>query len=364
MTQPRLKHFGWGREGEGLTPAELAFVLGRIEQRFGPPAGGEVKPPRLEDIKLEPPRLEPPASLPFCSTALYDRAAHAHGKSFPEYVRGLARRLPQRAGRGRLSAHRTGSRGGARLGGRRAGERDAVRRRLERRRRSRAAARCGPLQGGGDDRPARAWPRARSRQDLARRAHRGRRVRPGAGGAAQAARADAPSFPAKFRVLDARRLDRDPLGRSFRLALHPHRRSRGIAARHHPEGRDRDAAAARLGRRSKSGPAADRLRRHPRHHHASLDAVAGSSQISRRRRHAVCGLLHRGQGVAGDLSGRIISGELPHPRPAGSFQHRRRRRQRGDHGARLRVRRSSGRTVDGAGARMLRRSRRQTGPRR
>ncbi len=89
MTQPRLKHFGWGREGEGLTPAELTFVLGRIEQRFGPPSGAEVKPPRLEDIKLEPPRLEPPASLPFCSTALYDRAAHAHGKSFPEYVRGL-----------------------------------------------------------------------------------------------------------------------------------------------------------------------------------------------------------------------------------------------------------------------------------
>ncbi len=57
MTQPRLKHFGWGREGEGLTPAEEAFVLGRIEQRFGPQAGGEVKPPRLEDIKLEPPRL-------------------------------------------------------------------------------------------------------------------------------------------------------------------------------------------------------------------------------------------------------------------------------------------------------------------
>ena len=29
--QPRLKHFGWGTEGEGLTPAEEAFVLGRIE---------------------------------------------------------------------------------------------------------------------------------------------------------------------------------------------------------------------------------------------------------------------------------------------------------------------------------------------
>ena len=89
MMQPRLKHFGWGREGEGLTSAEETFVFERIEQRFGPLADGEVKPPRLEDLKIETPRLNPPASLPFCSTALYDRAAHTYGKSFPDYVRGL-----------------------------------------------------------------------------------------------------------------------------------------------------------------------------------------------------------------------------------------------------------------------------------
>ena len=87
--QPRLKHFGWGREGEGLTSAEEAFVLRSIEQRFGPLADRNVRPPRLEDLKLELPRLSPPASLPFCSTARYDRAAHTYGKSFPDYVRGL-----------------------------------------------------------------------------------------------------------------------------------------------------------------------------------------------------------------------------------------------------------------------------------
>ena len=43
MIQPRLKHFGWGREGEGLTSAEEAFVFERIEQRFGPLADVEVK---------------------------------------------------------------------------------------------------------------------------------------------------------------------------------------------------------------------------------------------------------------------------------------------------------------------------------
>jgi alkyldihydroxyacetonephosphate synthase len=45
--QARLKHFGWGREGEGLTPPEEAFVVGRIERLFGTPADREVKPPRL-----------------------------------------------------------------------------------------------------------------------------------------------------------------------------------------------------------------------------------------------------------------------------------------------------------------------------
>jgi alkyldihydroxyacetonephosphate synthase len=89
MTLARLKHFGWGREGEGLTPPEEAHVLGRVEQRFGRSGDGEVKPPRLEDIKLDPPRLNPAALLPFCSTGHYDRVAHTYGKSFPDYVRGL-----------------------------------------------------------------------------------------------------------------------------------------------------------------------------------------------------------------------------------------------------------------------------------
>jgi hypothetical protein len=59
MMQPRLKHFGWGREGEGLTADEEAFVLGRIEQRFGSRAEDEVKPPELDDLKLEWPRINP-----------------------------------------------------------------------------------------------------------------------------------------------------------------------------------------------------------------------------------------------------------------------------------------------------------------
>jgi alkyldihydroxyacetonephosphate synthase len=90
MTQPRLKHFGWGREGEGITREEEAFVASRIRERFQIKEFDEVAPPRLADIKLASLRLKPPASLAaIASTEHYDRAAHAHGKSYPEYVRGL-----------------------------------------------------------------------------------------------------------------------------------------------------------------------------------------------------------------------------------------------------------------------------------
>ena len=223
--QPRLKHFGWGRE-RAFDAAEEGFVFGRIERLFGTPADREVKPPRLEDIKLAFPRLVPPVSLPFCSTALYDRAAHTYGKSFPDYVRGLVGDYSNAPDV--VAYPRTQEEVAAVLDwrGDATGERDSVRRRIKRCRRSRATARCGAAQRGGDDRPARTLPRVGSRQDLTRCAHRGRRVRAGIGGSAQAARAHVASFPAKFRVLDARRLDRDPLRRSFRHALHPHRRSR------------------------------------------------------------------------------------------------------------------------------------------
>ncbi|HML11909.1 MAG TPA: FAD-binding oxidoreductase, partial [Xanthobacteraceae bacterium] len=90
MSEARLKHFGWGREGEGATADEEAFARGRAAQRFGSLPREEIAPPRLEDIKLAAPRLTPPAALAgICSSGAYDRAAHTYGKSYPEYVRGL-----------------------------------------------------------------------------------------------------------------------------------------------------------------------------------------------------------------------------------------------------------------------------------
>src|SRR6266545_4803244 len=91
MTQARLKHFGWGREGEGITPEEEAFVWARIRERHPVDEIGEVAPPQPEDIKLRSPRLAPTASLTaILSTERCDRLAHTYGKSYPDYARGLA----------------------------------------------------------------------------------------------------------------------------------------------------------------------------------------------------------------------------------------------------------------------------------
>jgi FAD binding domain len=87
----RLKHFGWGREGEGLSEDEEAFMLARAEARFGTALTESASAPRLDEIALAAPRIAAPGSLPFCTSGHYDRTAHTYGKSYPELARGLAR---------------------------------------------------------------------------------------------------------------------------------------------------------------------------------------------------------------------------------------------------------------------------------
>jgi alkyldihydroxyacetonephosphate synthase len=90
MAATRMKCFGWGREGEGMTAAERAFVLGRYHEKFGLDAFESVAVPGIEDLALPAPRVAPPASLSaFCTTERYDRAEHTYGKSYPDYVRGM-----------------------------------------------------------------------------------------------------------------------------------------------------------------------------------------------------------------------------------------------------------------------------------
>jgi alkyldihydroxyacetonephosphate synthase len=91
MAEARLKHFGWGREGESITPEEERFALQRYGKLFALQSFEDgPTPPALEEISFRPPRLAPPTALaPLCSSAAYDRAAHTYGKSFPDTVRGM-----------------------------------------------------------------------------------------------------------------------------------------------------------------------------------------------------------------------------------------------------------------------------------
>src|SRR5271165_3516534 len=90
MAERRLKHFGWGREGEGLTAEEETAALDRYRRLFAVDRFDERSPPALSEIALRPPRIAaPPALAPHCSTDPYDRVAHTYGKSFSDYARGL-----------------------------------------------------------------------------------------------------------------------------------------------------------------------------------------------------------------------------------------------------------------------------------
>ena len=90
MSAARLKWYGWGREGEGMTAEERAFVFGRYHEKFGRGEFASVPVPALQDLKLRAARLAPPPALAdFCSSETYDRAAHAYGKSYPDYVRAM-----------------------------------------------------------------------------------------------------------------------------------------------------------------------------------------------------------------------------------------------------------------------------------
>src|SRR6201981_1878697 len=91
MSEQRLKYFGWGREGEGMTAEEVTAALDRYQRLFDVAGFDDVVPPGLLEIRLRKPRImAPPALAPYCSSEAYDRVAHTYGKSFSDYARGLA----------------------------------------------------------------------------------------------------------------------------------------------------------------------------------------------------------------------------------------------------------------------------------
>jgi alkyldihydroxyacetonephosphate synthase len=89
MSGARLKHYGWGREGEGMT-AGAGFCARPLPREISRDRFDTISAAQLEDLALRAPRVAPPASLAaFCTSDRYDRVAHAYGKSYPDYVRAM-----------------------------------------------------------------------------------------------------------------------------------------------------------------------------------------------------------------------------------------------------------------------------------
>jgi len=87
----RLKFYGWGYEGDGLSESELEHLLRFLARRLGAEPR-LAKPPSESEITLPAPRIAAPAALAEILTAdPYERLLHTYGKSYPETVRAFAR---------------------------------------------------------------------------------------------------------------------------------------------------------------------------------------------------------------------------------------------------------------------------------
>ena len=88
----RRKFWGWGREGEGLSRAELEDLGTTFAERFGLDGIRMQQPPQVAELDLAAPRLTAPESIAtLLSADPYDRAAHAYGRSFRDLVRAFRR---------------------------------------------------------------------------------------------------------------------------------------------------------------------------------------------------------------------------------------------------------------------------------
>lgn len=95
MTGSKLKFWGWGYEGEGVTDDERAalksFYGDLLDVRDFP----DLPPPAEEEFDLPAPRLTPPAPLAaICRDDANNRLIHAMGKSLPDAIRMFDRSAP------------------------------------------------------------------------------------------------------------------------------------------------------------------------------------------------------------------------------------------------------------------------------
>ncbi|HXE24629.1 MAG TPA: FAD-binding oxidoreductase, partial [Roseiarcus sp.] len=87
----RLKFYGWGYEGEGLSEAERERLFRFAAEKLGAEPRPSALAPQASEIRLRAPRVQAPASLANVLTdEPYERLLHTYGKSYPETVRAFA----------------------------------------------------------------------------------------------------------------------------------------------------------------------------------------------------------------------------------------------------------------------------------
>src|SRR5690606_5848945 len=86
----RLKHWGWGRESQAPSAADVEALAPLVRDRIGLDPQPVEEPVTLEAIELPLPRVAPPASLAGLVTDdRYERVSRALGKAYRDIVRGL-----------------------------------------------------------------------------------------------------------------------------------------------------------------------------------------------------------------------------------------------------------------------------------
>ncbi len=84
----RLKYWGWGYEGDGLSTRDQQGLLSTLAQDFEIHGATQAGTPPIAQIELPKPRLDPPPSLaPLCTREPYERILHSFGQSQPDSIR-------------------------------------------------------------------------------------------------------------------------------------------------------------------------------------------------------------------------------------------------------------------------------------
>jgi alkyldihydroxyacetonephosphate synthase len=90
MQERRRKFYGWGYEGDTVSPAETAEFESAWSRLLGVDHFEAVPFPKEEDIDLRAPRIQAPASLAaICTTDKYDRLYHTYGAGTVDVARAL-----------------------------------------------------------------------------------------------------------------------------------------------------------------------------------------------------------------------------------------------------------------------------------